>query len=189
MTKSDAMTGARADAIELLTSDHREVEQLFHQYEAAGNDANVSKYAADKIITGLSIHAAVEEQILYPLMRKVDPDQSVLVDHSLEEHQEVKTLLDKVDGRDASDPEIRQIFATIKSAVEEHVAEEEGKLFPALRSHVKQDELMQLGEKMAKAKEIAPTHPHPNAPNTPPGNLMLGPVAAMADKVRDFLHK
>ena len=189
MTKSDEMTGARADAIELLTSDHREVEQLFHQYEAAGNDAGVAKYAADKIITELSVHAAVEEQILYPLMRKADPDQSVLVDHSLEEHQEVKTLLDKVDGRDANEPEIRQIFAKIKSAVEEHVSEEEGKLFPALRSQVKQDELMQLGEKMAKAKEMAPTHPHPNAPNTPPGNLMLGPVAAMVDKVRDFLRK
>jgi len=190
MSKSEAgMTGARSDAIEMLTSDHREVEQLFHQYEAAANDPGVSKYAADKIIAELSIHAAVEEQILYPLLRKVDPDQSVLVDHSLDEHQEVKTLLDKVDGKPADDPEIRHIFATIKSAVEEHVSEEEGKLFPALRSHVKQDELMELGEKMAKAKQMAPTHPHPNAPNTPPGNLMLGPVAALADKVRDFLRK
>jgi hemerythrin superfamily protein len=190
MTKSEeAMTGARADAIELLMSDHREVEQLFKQFEAAGNDAGVASYAADKIITELSIHAAVEEQILYPMMRKVDPDQSGLVDHSLDEHQEVKTLLDKVDGKPADDPEIRQIFAQIKSAVEEHVSEEEGKLFPALRSKVKQDELMALGEKMAKAKALAPTHPHPNAPNTPPGNLMLGPVAALADKVRDALRK
>ncbi len=190
MTEPEGMTtGARADAIELLMRDHREVEQLFHQYEAAGQDDGVSTYAAEKIVTELSIHAAVEEQILYPLLRRADPNQSGLIDHSLEEHQEVKTLLDKVDGKPANDPDVRQVFGQIKSAVEEHVSEEEGKLFPALRDHVKQDELMQLGEMMDKAKAMAPTHPHPNAPNTPPGNLMLGPVAALADKVRDFLRK
>jgi hemerythrin superfamily protein len=186
--QANTMTGVRADAIEMLTTDHREVEQLFRQYEAAGNDDNVAHHAAEQIIRELSIHAAVEEMILYPMIRKIDPKQNDLVDHSLEEHQEVKELLAKVDGRPANDPEIRQVFATLKSSVEEHVAEEEGKLFPALRSHVKQDELMQLGEQMAKAKATAPTHPHPNAPNTPPGNIVAGPLAAMADKVRDFLR-
>jgi hemerythrin superfamily protein len=188
-TSNAAMTGTRADAIELLTSDHREVEQLFKQYEAATNDGGVAHYAAEQIIRELSIHAAVEEMILYPMMREVDPNSEGLVDHSLEEHQEVKDILAKVDGKPAMDPEIRQMFMKLKSSVEEHVSEEEGKLFPGLRAHVKQDKLMELGEKMAKAKAMAPTHPHPNAPNTPPGNLMAGPLAAMADKVRDFLRQ
>jgi len=48
---------------------------------------------------------------------------------------------------------------------------------------------MELGEKMAEAKAMAPTHPHPNAPNTPPGNIVAGPLAAIADKVRDFLRQ
>jgi len=187
-TQSAAMTGARADAIELLTSDHREVEQFFRQYEAAANDEGVATHAAHEIIKGLSVHAAVEEQILYPMMRKADPQQSGLVDHSLEEHQEVKELLAKVDGRPANDPEVRQIFAQLKESVEEHVKEEEGKLFPALRSHIKPDQLMEAGETMAKAKASAPTHPHPNAPNTPPGNIVVGPFAALADRVRDFLR-
>jgi hemerythrin superfamily protein len=188
-TETTTTTGARVDAIELLSSDHREVEQFFRQYEAASNDDGVAHHAAEQIIRELSMHAAVEEMILYPLLRRVDPDQSGLVDHSLEEHQEVKELLSRIDGRPANDPETRQMMGQLKSAVEEHVSEEEGKLFPALRSHVKQDELMQLGDKMAKAKAMAPTHPHPNAPNTPPGNLIAGPLAAMADKVRDFLRQ
>jgi hemerythrin superfamily protein len=188
-SQSTATTGARADAIELLTSDHREVEQFFKQYEAAANDDGVAHHAAEQIIQELSVHAAVEEMILYPMMRRIAPEQEGLVDHSLEEHQEVKELLAKVDGRPANDPEVRQLFGKLKSSVEEHVSEEEGKLFPALRSHVKEDELMSMGEKMAKAKAMAPTHPHPNAPNTPPGNLVAGPLAAVADKVRDFLKQ
>ena len=182
------ITGARADAIELLTSDHREVEQYFKQYEAAVNDPGVAHHAAEEIIRELSVHAAVEEMILYPLLAKVDPQQKGLVDHSLEEHQEVKELLAQVDGKPANDSNVRKVMAQLKSSVEEHVSEEEGKVFPALRSHVKEDELMELGEKMAKAKATAPTHPHPHAPDTPPGNLVAGPLAAMADKVRDLLR-
>ncbi|HYH51837.1 MAG TPA: hemerythrin domain-containing protein [Acidimicrobiia bacterium] len=189
MTTQTTTTGARVDAIELLSTDHREVEQFFRQYEAASNDDGVAHHAAEQIIRELSVHAAVEEMILYPLIRKFDPAQSGLVDHSLEEHQEVKELLARIDGRPANDPETRQTMGKLKSAVEEHVSEEEGKLFPALRNQVKADELMQLGEKMAKAKAMAPTHPHPNAPNTPPGNIVAGPLAAIADKVRDFLRQ
>lgn len=187
-TNDPAITGARADAIEMLTADHREVDQLFKQYEAAKNDDGVAHHAAESIIKELSVHAAVEEMILYPMMRRADPGSSGLVDHSLDEHQEVKELLPKIDGKPANDPEVRQIMGRLKSSVEEHVEEEEGKLFPALRSHVKEDEIMSLGEKMAKAKATAPTHPHPNAPNTPPGNIVMGPLAAMADKVKDALR-
>jgi len=36
---------------------------------------------------------------------------------------------------------------------------------------------------------MAPTHPHPNAPDTPPGNMVLGAVAALADRFRDAMRK
>jgi hypothetical protein len=35
------------------------------------------------------------------------------------------------------------------------------------------------------AKATAPTHPHPKAPNQPPGNILLGPIAAIIDRARD----
>ncbi len=41
---------------------------------------------------------------------------------------------------------------------------------------------------MAKAKGLAPTHPHPHAPNTPPGNI-VGGAAAAVDKVRDAVRR
>jgi hypothetical protein len=45
--------------------------------------------------------------------------------------------------------------------------------------------LNELGTAMNKAKKAAPTRPHPNAPSTPPGNVVAGTVAAVVDKVRD----
>jgi hypothetical protein len=35
-------------------------------------------------------------------------------------------------------------------------------------------------------KMAAPTHPHPAAPDTPPGNILLGPFVAFMDRVKDL---
>lgn len=180
-------TGAKPDAIELLTSDHRTVERLFEQLEGATADPGVARHAAQEIVRELSVHAMIEEQVLYPAARgAVDGDQ--LVDHSLDEHQKVKELLTKVDGKPVDDPETRRVFSEIKADVEEHVAEEEGDLFPKLREKLGADRLHQLGEAMARAKKMAPTHPHPHAPNKPPGNVILGMPTALLDKMRDALR-
>jgi hypothetical protein len=39
------------------------------------------------------------------------------------------------------------------------------------------------------AKKFAPTRPHPQAPNTPPGNVIAGAAAAVTDKARDMLKR
>ncbi len=89
-TSHSAMTGAKADAIEMLMTDHREVEQLFHQYEAATNNPGVAHHAAEDIIRKLSIHAAVEEQILYPAIARELIGGDEMASHAIDEHQEVK---------------------------------------------------------------------------------------------------
>ena len=177
------MTGASADALEVLTSDHREVEQLFSQLEAASPDSNVAQDIANKIVRELSVHAVVEEQVLYPAARREIEDGDV--DHAIEEHQEVKELLAKVDGKSPADEEIRRTFEEIKSNVEEHVQEEENEMFPKLRDKLGQEELQRLGEQLESAKRMAPTRPHPNAPNTPPGNVVAGLGASVVDRIRD----
>jgi hypothetical protein len=39
-----------------------------------------------------------------------------------------------------------------------------------------------------RAQQTAPTHPHPHAPDTPPGNLIVGSMTAVTDRVRDALR-
>jgi hypothetical protein len=46
------------------------------------------------------VHAVIEEEILYPAMREVLPDGDRLVDEALQEHQEAKELLSRIDGKD-----------------------------------------------------------------------------------------
>lgn len=185
---SDATTTRPGpDAIALLTTDHRKVESLFAQLEGA-TDVDTARQAAEEIIRELSIHAVIEEQVLYPAARDAFGGDG-LVDHALEEHQTVKELLADVDGKPVDDPKTRQAFAEVKATVSHHVAEEEGKLFPQLRQKIDADRLVELGESMEKARQLAPTRPHPNAPNEPPGNLIAGIPAALLDKVRDAFRR
>lgn len=42
-----------------------------------------------------------------------------------------------------------------------------------------------LGRRYSHPGASGPTHPHPSPPDTPPGNLVAGPVAALFDRIRD----
>src|SRR5207302_8918624 len=87
------------DAIALLPDDHREVEQLFRQFEQLTERAHRSKQKiVMKVIRELAIHAAIEEMLFYPAVRtaalKTDvralKEAADTVLESLEEHHVVK---------------------------------------------------------------------------------------------------
>ena len=181
-----SQTTPQVDIIDLLVQDHREVERLFSQIET-GMGADRGSLI-EKVVEELSVHAAVEEQVLYPAVRKEVPGGDELADHSIEEHQELKELLVSIERADPNDPETDQLLTQLMGTLREHVQDEEGDLFPKLRTAAP-DQLGELGEAAEKAKKMAPTHPHPHAPTSPPGNVVAGAAAAVMDKARDALSK
>jgi hemerythrin superfamily protein len=173
------------DAISLLKSDHKTVESLFKKFESAGPRATKTKQqAVEKIVRELSIHAAIEEQIFYPKVRESVPDAEELVLESLEEHHVVKWTLSELHGMSPEDERFTPKTRVLIESVRHHVREEEGELFPKVRSALSRNELQELGEQMADAKRFVPERPHPRAPDTPPGNLGAALVASPLDKVR-----
>ena len=180
-------TTTQPDAIELLTTDHTEVEQMFRQIESLPDGEARNELVAG-VIRELSVHAAIEEQVLYPVMRKELPDGDTLVQEAIDEHQQVKETLAAIERADSS-AERDPLLVSLMGNVRHHVDEEETELFPKLRASVASSELREMGSKLASAKKMAPTHPHPNAPNTPPGNIVGGAAAAVLDKARDALKR
>lgn len=180
-------TTTQPNAIELLTIDHAAVEQMFRQIETVPEGDARSELVAG-VIRELSVHAAIEEQYLYPAMRKALPDGDHLVQEALEEHRAVKETLAAIERADSPterDPHLTSLIGNVRH----HVDEEETELFPKLRASTTTVELQELGARLAAAKKLAPTHPHPNAPNTPPANIVAGAAAAVLDKARDALKR
>lgn len=173
------------DAIAVLTADHRTVEGLFAKYESFGPRAvKGRREVVDRMIKELSIHTAIEEVVLYPAIReavgKGEVDDMVL--EALEEHHVAKWTLKELEDLEADHERFDPKVTVLMEQVRHHVKEEEKDLFPKLRKIMDKEALQELGEALVEFKRTAPDRPHPKMPDEPPGNLLTGPAAAMADK-------
>jgi hemerythrin superfamily protein len=174
------------DAITFLRSDHKTVEQLFKRFEKAGDGALVEKrQIVDRIVEELSVHAAVEEQVFYPVARATVPGTEDIALESLEEHHIVKWVLSELDGMDPAAERFDAKVTVLIENVRHHVAEEEGEFFPKVRDELGRKALGDLGAALERAKSTATTHPHPRSPDTPPGNRVVGAIAGVIDRVTD----
>ena len=174
------------DAITLLRDDHKTVEQLFKRFEKAGDRAYVEKrQIVDRIIEELSVHAAIEEQVFYPVARATVTDTEDIALESLEEHHIVKWLLSELVDLDPAAERFDAKVTVLIENVRHHVEEEQTDFFPKVRANLSRSALADLGEALAEAKKTAPTHPHPRAPDTPAGNSVVGTLAGVIDRVGD----
>ena len=174
------------DAITLLRDDHKTVERLFKRFEKAGDRAHVEKrQIVDQIIEELSIHASVEEQVFYPVARATVPDTEDIALESLEEHHIVKWVLSELTDLDPTNERFDAKVTVLIENVRHHVEEEEQEFFPKVRNQLGRKALSDLGEALADAKKSAPTHPHPRSPGEPPGNVVVGTIAGVVDRVGD----
>jgi hemerythrin-like domain-containing protein len=180
---------ASTDAITILTDDHKKVEQLFRRFEKAGERAHTEKRTVvDRIIEALAVHAAIEEQVFYPVIRATVPDTEDQTLESLEEHHIVKWVLSELDSMSPEDERFDAKVTVLMENVRHHVEEEEQDLFPMVRRELSRDDLSEIGKVMAEAAKSAPIHPHPRSPDTPPQNLVIGAAAGMADRIGDTVN-
>lgn len=174
------------DAITLLKNEHADVEKLFRNYESLGGRAYKSKEkVADRIITALSIHATIEEQVFYPAVRaEVDGTKDDVLE-SIEEHHIVKWVLQEIKDLDPRDERYDAKMTVLIENVRHHVKEEEKDLFPTVRKALGRNRLTEIGEALEASRKLAPTSPHPRSPSTPPGNLVAAPLAKVLDTAKD----
>jgi hemerythrin superfamily protein len=132
------------NALDLLTADHRKVDELFSEFESSGDET-----VAAQICDELTIHTRVEEQIVYPELRTLDAE---LEQEAEREHADAKQLIEQI--RAARGDEIVGLVDRLKQAIEHHVAEEEGKAFPELEA-LGDARLNEMGQQIADAKSQA----------------------------------
>jgi len=176
------------DAITLLRNDHKTVEGLFKRFEKAGGSAYVAKREiVDRIIEELSVHAAIEEQVFYPMARSRIPATEDIALESLEEHHIVKWVLSELEGLDPRHERFDAKVTVLIENVRHHVEEEQTEFFPLVRAAMSRVELVELGEALVRAKKSAPTHPHPRSPDAPPANSPMNALSGVVDRVGDNL--
>ncbi|MCF3134155.1 hemerythrin domain-containing protein [Streptomyces olivochromogenes] len=179
--------GHGGDVIEELMTDHREVEEMFGRIESMPDGAQQLRDLVDEVTIELVRHSVAEEQHLYPAVREYIEGGDQLADKELADHGRVEKILKQLEKTDADAPQMNQLLQLLMEEVSTHVQDEETNLFPKLRQTCTAETLDDLGNKIRRAKAMAPTRPHPAAPDTPPANKLLAPGAGLVDRARDFL--
>lgn len=185
---------AQRDVIDLLSQEHREIEELFVRLEelAATRDAPDSegerteaRGIADQAITELTQHWVAEERHLYPAVRANVPALEPVADRELGEHAKAERNMKALERLDPDDEEFWIRAEVLIGLVRAHVEVEEGKVFPGLRDAVPRELLVELGGKVGRAQRTGPTRPHPAAPDRPPANRLVDPATGLMDRIRD----
>ena len=157
------------DAVALIKADHRRVEQLFREFEEAGDRAYKTKQQlVERMIRELEVHATIEEETYYPAVEaKARKDGKELVAEAVEEHHVVKILLGELASMSAEDEAFDAKVTVLMENVRHHVEEEEQDWFPEVRKGLGRKKLQELGDQLEKAKIDAPRNPRPTAPDEP----------------------
>ena len=176
----------RTDVIDILTSDHRDVTALIGEIWTV-KDPMIRRDLTDTAISELVRHAVAEEMYVYPAMRKHMPDGDKAVEHDVEEHKELEQTMKKLEAADVSSAEFDAALRTLEAVLTDHIQDEENEHFPELRRHIPQEDLVELAAKVETAKKLAPTRPHPGAPNSALFHKLVGPGVGLVDRLRDHI--
>jgi hemerythrin-like domain-containing protein len=174
------------DVVDILTTEHHEVLDLLQQIKTS-TDAEERRDLADTVISELVRHSVAEEMYVYPAMKKYLPDGDEAVDHDIEEHKELEQTMKKLESVDAQSADFTQLLVELENVLRDHASDEENEQFPQLRAQVPRDELIEIGGKVESAKKLAPTRPHPLAPNNEVFHKLVGPGVGLVDRLRDKL--
>jgi hemerythrin superfamily protein len=172
------------NGIDFLLAQHRKIEQLLEAVQHGAAESRQDSF--DQLRELLAVHETAEELILRPVTRKDVPGGAEIADARIAEENQSKDVLAQLEKLDADSAEFTTMFTSFAADVKQHANNEETYEFPLVRQHQEPPALEKMGDRLEKAEKTAPTHPHPSARSTA-ANAVLGPFAAMVDKVRDAI--
>jgi hemerythrin superfamily protein len=129
------------DAIEMLKADHEKVKALYQQYQST-EDKRQKKKIAQQVIQELEVHAALEEEIFYPAVKRKAVEEHHVVHVLIGELKEMNTLNERYEAK----------FKVLMEGVEHHVEEEEGEMLPHAKEILGSD-IEKLSTRMEKRKQ------------------------------------
>lgn len=148
------------DAIVLLKDDHKEIRGQFSRFQEVGEHATVAKgKIIDKIIELLTVHTFIENEVMYPEVRRLLPALKDDVLESYEEHHVADLLVAELAAMTPDAERFDAKAAVLIENVSHHMDEEERDFFPKVRDGLGRKDLQEIGARMIELKKTAPRSP------------------------------
>lgn len=147
------MTG---NALDMLKADHDKVRGLLTDLMDASERAKKKrKDLLETIEKELKIHTQVEDEIFYPAFKKANGRENQRMFHEAEqEHRAIEELiLPDLKNTNSEGTEFTGRAKVLQELVEHHASDEEDEMFVQARKTMSEDELVDLGERIAERKK------------------------------------
>jgi len=135
---------------DMIRFDHSHVLVTFHQYTATSKPS-VKKALAETICDALEIHATLEEEVFYPVLRRLNPDEPV-IQKSEPEHDEMRRMIAQLRDTKPTDERHDALLNELMRDVMHHVADEETVLLPEAERLLSKERLEELGAAMTRRR-------------------------------------
>jgi hemerythrin superfamily protein len=179
-------TQTEPDVVDLLQEQHAAIRDLFAEVlMATGRDEREDSF--HRLVRLMAVHETAEEELVHPLARHTLPGGKDIVADRLAEEKAAKEMLSSLERTDVDAPEFPRLLDELRLAVLTHARSEERYEFSRLRGSFGASERAALAAVVKAAEATAPTHPHPGTESATK-NLLVGPLAAMTDRIRDILR-
>jgi hemerythrin superfamily protein len=122
------------DPTRMLEADHRMVEDLFAQIEQA--EGAERQPLIDQLQTAVEAHMKLEEDVVYPAFEPIVGGETI--EEGETEHRLAREALGDVLSLAPDQPGFGGALEAAKAGIQHHVTEEEGEIFPKVRSEGEQ---------------------------------------------------
>lgn len=170
------------DAIEVLSSEHRHLKELFDRVSRPDEDR---REVLKELMQRMAAHVAVEKQMLAPVLKDRIPDRDDLADELKDTHDRVDRILSLLERRKVNSPDVPDLVNELLGSTDRHIAHAGDAVFPALRQTLSEEELAELGRRMRSDERRMLTRAHPVIPDAGPVAAVLHRAAEAIDAARD----
>jgi iron-sulfur cluster repair protein YtfE (RIC family) len=140
------------DALTLLKDDHDKVKGMLSKLDDTTERAEVTRTEGlAKLKQELTVHEAIEEEILYPALIEFAKTKDITLE-AFEEHHVVDMIMAELEQTPVGDETWAAKLTVMKENLEHHIEEEEDDMFKKARQVMDEAELEELGERMSARK-------------------------------------
>src|SRR4051812_30271530 len=140
------------DAIVMLREDHKRIKRAFRDFEKVKDGTSGQRRRqVDRIISLLTEHTHIENEVMYPRVRKLLPDLVDDILESYEEHHVADRIIEELARLRPEHERFTAKTVVLIESVRHHIEEEESEWFPRVREGLGRKVLQDLGAEMEQA--------------------------------------
>lgn len=141
----------------MMEREHTNIAEAFARVhdKQADRSAEVAR-----LVTSIASHVAVERTYVYPLAKKLGAAAPRLAAELLSDYRHLQKLLLKIDRRKTNSPDMPDLIDELLMVHERH-QERSLVIHSHIAEHLEEADQLALEQKMASAKRVIVSHPHP----------------------------